>query len=324
MNINRLVILLLPILMIFCHNNKDLINALAIIQTVNGKSPEMYYVNNDETSLIYIEFIPNENSGGESILLKRLDRFGETWAQLNSFSIVEESGTLLLLDSVINEITIEGRKYLFFRTECAYAGTWSIGYNKNRFIYYDMVDDKLLDVAYSIRSREVIGNYEYEDSDVSRRKAILNHATKEVNKIYGDQNTDLDSEENFHLKWLSVNNNIYKQSSEERGEWIKVNFIEMDKSFFYKRIEDDPNNQQIISNSKYIAYAGFVNPILAYSKKSGKSFVLWIPEGWPNGGAWGIRSFKIDNIDNNIIIASNEGTTIYFDMINSLIRAVDN
>ena len=108
------------------------------------------------------------------------------------------------------------------------------------------------------------------------------------------------------------------------AEWIDIVFTEYDKSFFYNRFNNDDNHSSLINGAEYEAFAGFINPILAFSKTEQKSYVLWLPQAWPNGAGWGARSYKIDKIVDNIIVASCSFDTLYFDMNNRKVLQYEN
>jgi hypothetical protein len=88
--------------------------------------------------------------------------------------------------------------------------------------------------------------------------------------------------------------------------------------------ENDFNSPVEYSNYQYLAYSSFVSPIFAYSKEFNKSYVVFIPEGYPTGGAWGLRSFYITNLIGNVIYAKSEEFRIEIDLVNKKIRSYDN
>lgn len=302
-------------------NGQQKIDALSIITTIITTKPKAYAVSDDNNKIIFL----NEEKGewsNSSLYLTALEKINNNWIQISKRKIGNEDMVDLHSDT-IKSVVINNTNYSFFIADGFYQGTAYNGLNRNHFIFYNMESDSLIDVTYILQAGDAVGNYEISNSTISKNKELLGYVTNCVNTIYGKQNLDLNSVDNFHLKWLSLNPEIYNRVKDNLNSqsWIDVNFPSFNKDFFYSRIDKDPNNPKIIDSSKYIAYAGFVNPVLVYNKEVQKCFVLWIPEGWPSGGAWGIRSFEIDSISDDLIFASDGSISIDFDVAHNKLRA---
>lgn len=67
-------------------------------------------------------------------------------------------------------------------------------------------------------------------------------------------------------------------------------------------------------SSKYLALGGFASPIIVYNILSKKSQVVFIPEGWPNGAAWGLRSYYLKSINGDILIVESDENLLKIDL----------
>ncbi len=300
----------------------DKIEVEKIIKTISGKKPSVYGIYEENTKIIYIETI--EDDYKELHSLNILEKINNKWIRKNSYKIGEDVEKIQLSIDTFQNIVINNKKYLFFDAYCMNSGTAYNGINQNLFIYYDYENDSLLEISYSICTGQVLGDYSLKNSNIENYPLILNHTITQVNRIYGKPNLNINDIENYHLKWTSINNNIYylveKYANSEI--WFDLKILTLNKDFFFSQVKEDPNVVDIKSSSKYLARAGFASPILAYSKEKNESYVLWIPADWPCGGAWGLRSFQINDINNEIIIASNEFFIFNFDLEKKKIKAI--
>ncbi len=224
----------------------------------------------------------------------------------------------------ITSFTVSGNEYYYFVASHTFAGTAFIGFSMHRFIFYNPDNDSLINLSYS-KSEGKVGEYEVNDKDeIFFFKDFIALTSGFIKEQYGEQNLDLESIENFHTKWLTLNEGIYNSVSARKNKWVDIAFTKYNKSFFYDRLNNEANHSPLFNGAEYVAFAGFVNPILAFSKIEQKSYVLWIPQAWPNGSGWGARSYNIDNIVDNIIIASCWFDTLYFDMNRSKVLLHEN
>lgn len=293
-----------------------------IIKTTRGKALHSFTLNNEKDKIFLLETkVDNFN---ESLHFIVLERFNKTWVEISNYKIAADFEKVRPINDSIKNILIDSISYIFFGSECYQMGTAFNGYTANTFVYYDDVRDSLLEVTYSIWAGAASGNYAIKNSSIKNHTSIIKHTVVQVENIYGKQNLNIDDPENFHLKWAAMNNDIYDKVEKYRdlNIWIDFNILTMPKEFFFSRIENDPNGMEIKSSSKFRAVAGFVNPLLVYSIEEQLTYVLWIPSGWPSGGAWGLRSFEIDDISEYIIIASDEFQILHFDLQNMKVKSI--
>jgi hypothetical protein len=295
------------------------LNPISIIKTIRGREPIAFTINNEKSKIVFIEH--KEDGLNQELFFIVLAKINNTWIEFNSYSISEGFDIVRPINDSIQHIIIDNNTYMFFGTECYSTGTAYNGLTANTFVYYDDKRDSLLEVTYSIWAGEAMGNYGIKNSSLKNHISIIEHTTKQVEKMYGKQNLNIDDPVNYHLKWISMNNDIYENIEKYSNKWLEFNILKMPKDFFFSNVENSSNDMDVKSSLKYLAVAGFVNPVLAFSKEEQITFVLWIPAGWPSGAFWGDRSFKIDQINDDIIITSNEDYILYFDIKNSKVKA---
>jgi hypothetical protein len=303
-------------------SNIEDVDPSSIIKTIRKKAPLTFALNKANDKIFLLE--KKENGFDESLHFIVIEKINNSWVEINNYKIADTFEKVLPINDSIQNILIDNKNYIFFALECNQSGSAYNGFNANTFVYYDDFRDSLIEVTYSIWVGDASGNYSIKNSSLKNYTSILKHTAMQVENIYGKQNLNINDPNNFHLKWLAMNNDIYDKAEKysDLDIWFDFNALLMSKDFFFSRIEDDPNRVEVKSNSKYMAYGGFVNPVLVYSKEKSITYVLWIPAGWPAGGAWGIRSFMIDDIKEDIIIASDKSQILHFDINNMKVKSI--
>ena len=103
---------------------------------------------------------------------------------------------------------------------------------------------------------------------------------------------------------------------------IQVNFGRYSGRSLYERYLDK-NNSNEVKSSRYIALGGFISPIIIYDILNKESKVVFIPEGWPNGGAWGVRSYFVKAIKDNILEIESDENVIKINLDKSVINVTN-
>jgi len=123
----------------------------------------------------------------------------------------------------------------------------------------------------------------------------------------------------FDLGWLAANKALYQQRAEQQ-KWKDIHFPVVSKA-----ILDSMSSQNIMKVGDLTVQGGFVTPILAYSESSQQGYVIWIPEGWPNGGGWGFRSLYVDRVTprGEIVVSNREDIFLRFDFPGRRVQFLD-
>ena len=103
------------------------------------------------------------------------------------------------------------------------------------------------------------------------------------------------------MSWKDDNRGLYDKL-EKSNVWYVVKFIEITKEEFYDFFENGNGKVEMYRSDEYFAIAGFRNPIFIYNKYSSNGYMVYVPQGYPYGAAWGARSFEIDRITTEGII----------------------
>lgn len=184
------------------------------------------------------------------------------------------------------------------------------------FVFYNLQDDTHpIVINYTRSGGDVFGEYEIlakksQKKDLSHYKHFLKETNKYVEAIFGS-NEDINSSKNYIAKW-----NI------ENGDFDEgyIDFLEYKSDELFQKYAID-NQGDTLENNRYIVFAGFASPILAYDKLEKKTLVLWVPAGFPNGCCWGTRSFYLKSFKDNIVTAeSQDDGVIKIDITNRKIE----
>lgn len=322
---NISILFLSCIIFIRCNDNElKSIEVLNTIKTVSTKEPICYTTSNNGSMILYL--ISEQNDVGQSgISLNVLENIDRRWDRINEHKLFVENGSLSIVEDSIQKINIGSDDYFFFVADEYFSGTANNGLTSNRFIFYNTEKDSLIDISYSKWTGEATGQFKTKNGKVNEYKDFLTYLSPFIEKKYGKQNLNIDDEENFHLKWISENSDIYNQTANYKssGSWLDIKIVTYKKDFFFSMMEELSYNLEIKHSPKYLVSAGFCSPVLVYSKLKDEAYVLWIPEGWPNGGGWGLRSFRIDSIEEDIITISDKFLILEFHLVSNKFRVIE-
>ncbi len=95
------------------------------------------------------------------------------------------------------------------------------------------------------------------------------------------------------FQWRAANPNLF--SNLRKTESSKIEFVAHQSSQYYDQYKADFKDCEV-ENDRYKAYSGFKSPVFVYDKINNQSLLLFIPNGWPNGGAWGMRSYTVTQL----------------------------
>lgn len=202
-------------------------------------------------------------------------------------------------------VTINNQDYFYSTIELYLQGTASNGINNFIFIFQDVsFKTKPIILSYERSNGEFAGNYKTESKDIGKYTDFMDETNKFVTLVFSESNDDIDNEDNFHLKWKIINDNVFERINNNDEAYVR--FVKFNSDDLYQKIMNEYEVEEIEDDS-YKLITGFISPTIIYDKKSDESIVVFIPEGWPNGGGWGHRSFYPKGITGDkIMIESDE------------------
>ena len=204
----------------------------------------------------------------------------------------------------ISIIKINNNDFYYSIIDLGMSGTAHNGMNSFLFIFQDTdFVSKPIKIYYERWDREFSGDYKTETNSIDEYYPFIEETNKFISEIFGISNDDLDSPENFHLKWNSNNGNIYENIENNGIGYFKL--IEFFGNDFYEKIKSEYDIHEIVNN-KYKMISGFKSPTVIYDQTKNKSIVIYIPQSWPNGGGWGFRSYWPKKIDGETFMIESE------------------
>lgn len=286
------------------------IDTLSVVKSHCKCTPITYRYFSQANKIMYLKEMPENNSGfSEKLKLLVLEQIEDNWVEIFKFEIDPEFDlSRLASDSIANK-NVTGIQYAYFVIMNAYSGVAFNGLQIHSFYFYNTKSDEIITIRYEYVSGQAFGEYKPADNKpIKNYKQFIPVMSEFVEHYYGNQNTDIDDPSNFNLKWESLNENIYDQLDNyiNTDRYINIKFPKYDKIFYDNQFANDPNHPKEFRSDKYKVFAGYVSPIFLFSKAENASYVLYIPQGWPTGSEWAYRSFNIEKISNDLIVASNE------------------
>lgn len=252
----------------------------------------------------------------EGIKIRFYEKIGNKWLKLKELNQCNES-VIIDIDSLQSTI-INNNPFFVIMESIARRGTAYNGLEEYKFIFYNTATSSFDIINYEKWARQE-GTFSIENQEISKYKYFVKYINENIlnNNI---EIYDINAHTNFNLKWELKNNGIYDMS--DYDSWNSLNYTEYDEFFFNK---NKSSSDQTIENDKYVVSSGFVEPLIAFNKETKKSYVLWLPEGWPNGAGWGFRSFYAKFFfDDNTIVVQNDDNLFFFDILNSKFKITRN
>jgi hypothetical protein len=334
MKINiRILLVLIPLITITaCFNKSSNEQNIENFELINIDTEIRYYLesqlssdekivrakaNTSKNKIVAITKNASKEFDKSFVKTSYFEKLGGKWIELQSFKLSEEFVLYFPMDT-IELIQVENTSYYLTQVEVGHLGTANNGLDNMKYIFYNIRLDSVVTIDY-YRWNQKPGEFSIDNGKKSNFKHLISFLNK--NKIKESDDKDLNSQENFYLKWLSLNRGLYDLVYSQNG-WSEIVIPTYSKEFFFSRLASDPNYTKVFTKYGYLAIAGFANPIIAYSKKEDVSYVLWIPSGWPNGGAWGTRSFEIIGISRYGIVKAKMSNNIILeiDIKNRVVR----
>lgn len=319
--------LIIIMLFVFVNNLYSQYNFNSIATTICRCNPEAVVGNN--IKILYYSKEENEDwqDYEKRIVLNVIEKINYNWVKTDKINIESKYDYYSVFNNEFKYLNIGNQEYYYSVIECGLGGTANNGIDVINFIFYNLSNSRIINLKYIRFAGEPNGTYSIDnETNLSSYKEFISHTTSFVENKYGKDNLDIDDENNYLTKWNLSNQNLFEELKrlKNTGEYIDLNILEYNPSFYKKMFENDVNSPVEYSNYQYLVYSSFASPIFAYSKELNKSYVVFIPEGCPVGGAWGLRSFYITNLIGNVIYAKSEEFRIEIDLVNKKIRSYDN
>lgn len=285
-------------------------------QTVESKikiacqcKPIAYYPEIENEKLYFTKLVKGEYS--ENLFLFVYEKIGNIWIQISEFKIDDETD-FYELQPIETETVINQTKYFYSVYSLDNMGTAYYGRERYMFVFQEMTKSKNPIIIYFEKWASENGYYEVKgQKDIEPYKAFLKKCSEFVDKKFPAISEDIDIPENFSTKWEIENNSVYK-SIVDQDINIEINFVEFDGNSFYNNYKHTTSEE--LKSTKYLVLGGFASPIIVYNIQSKKSQVVFIPEGWPNGGGWGVRSYYLKSINGDILTIASEDNYLKIDL----------
>lgn len=204
---------------------------------------------------------------------------------------------------------IDNKMFIIFETTS--AGTFFNGMQTYNFCLFNLSDNSYEILKYFYISGNFVGEYINEEEVSERTQKILFPLAINFLEKKGIGKEDSIEENSFpHIEWIANNPTIYEDIKENKDHYydLKIGFTSIDKEMIPKLSDYDgdlgayTSNISTLETDNYIIYGGFAAPIIGVDKSTNDGFMIFVPEGYPSGGGWGVRSFKIESLNENILI----------------------
>jgi hypothetical protein len=266
------------------------------IKILCGCKPISFYPVIDK-KLVFTKL--NEGEYLDNLYMYVYEKIGNRYTEAFNYLIDDETDRY---DIVLtkNNIEIGNKEYFYSIYALLNTGTAYNGREKYMFVFKDLNNSNEPIIIYF--EKWINGNGEYYvkgNKEISPYKLFLNKCSEFIDKEFPVKNDNIDDIDNFHLKWDIENSKLFNSINNEETD-IQINFIKYKDKTLYDNYIDE-NNLNEVKSSNYLALGGFTSPIVLYDILNKESKVIFIPEGWPNGGGWGFRSYHVKNIKDNIL-----------------------
>lgn len=242
---------------------------------------------------------------------------------------------ILPSDYEINNILLEKIKvtetHLFFVFESSSYGTSMNGITKYYFWILCFANNE----SFAIPVEYVISEFApcLDEIDSSISPELLNLFRPFIEEVLGSLGIGLEDEVNskkfLHIDWLIENKNVYNELIEfkDTNDLFEIKFLHSESSLFpaideyFSDEEIFKSNCQLAENEFYKVSAGFALMVVALDKKNMSNFIIWIPQGYPAGGAWGVRSFSIEKLEKQVLTIFSEDFKLEISLDNGQCRS---
>ena len=293
-------------------------NVESIVKTICHCQPINFYpeIKNNK---VFFTSLDNNNEYYPALYMNVYEKTGTKWFQELKFKIEDQSDFIDFVESE-NSIFIDKNEYFYSIYSKGNRGTAFNGRSAYMFIFQNLNNPtSTIVINFEIWAGDNNGDYTVKDQDnITPFKSFIKKSSEFVEKEFGSSNNDINSPENFHIKWKIENEDIYKSIDSENKE-ISFHPTEYSGKKLYDSYIITDNE---FKNSRYFAYGGFASPIFVYDIVKKTSKVIFIPEAWPNGAGWGFRSFYVKSLNGDILTIESGNTNLVFNLMTNKFNVV--
>lgn len=312
-----------------------------IVSTTYGQSKSLIkdfctctpltYSNTQDSHQLY--FIEKVEDGQEdtpfALHLRKIEKRSHSW-QLLSDEILDLSTITLSEEDLQNNyenyfdyvfpakerqmefINLAQKDYLYTVLRLGKSGTAYNGLHEYLFVFQDRLADDPPLLYYYERS-EYENGFTLRSSDRTSNPKdpfytfivnfVQDHLRPKEPSYYIDE-TEI-------FQWRDWNPRLFSNLQQSKSSSIQ--FVTHDSITFYKEHKRHFGNPEV-QNEHYQAHSGFRSPVFVYDKKKDQSLLVFIPNGWPNGGAWGTRSYNVTQLKGNKLYLESENDLLIIDL----------
>lgn len=213
---------------------------------------------------------------------------------------------------------------LFIVFETSHIGTAYNGISTYNFCMMNLLDYSFEVIKYSYVAGDFVGEYINLDSISEETQMQVLPFAKDFlkkNGIGDDEKLEINAFP--HIEWVVNNPSIYENII-QRNFFSKIIFTPISTNIISKFLDQNKEQQKhktndilYTENEYYCVYAGFVMPIIGLDKINRKYFMIFVPQGYPAGAAWGIRSYYINHLKGHILsIYNNDSESLTINLQN--------
>ncbi|HLS30128.1 MAG TPA: hypothetical protein VK021_04680 [Flavobacteriaceae bacterium] len=203
----------------------------------------------------------------------------------------------------MRKISLDGEQYYYAILELYKRGTAYGGSHRLLFVFYNLEREEDPQVIY-FEKWDSTSKGEWRQMGNLSTKAF--ELFKKQASIYIDERFYSDEDpyawENYLKEWNELNPNLHDDLREDRH--YTANFLTFETEEFYNKMKEKfPYKEQ--ENDAYRLFDAGFSPIFGYNKNTDKSFIVFVPQAWPSGGAIGMREIVLRKLTDNKVIIGN-------------------
>lgn len=222
------------------------------------------------------------------------------WGFIDSVVLFEEGRKSFSISSVAF-LPLGAQSGFLVETEAGRMGTAKAGLTERDYIFY-VPGSASASVYRYVKWLRQEGELELVQPGSGDFRGYLSR------KLAGGEASSAEAD-TFQRAWLAHNEHLYEQM-DSTNTWFEIRFPDYSPAL----MDSFPSDNQLSSGDLRVV-GGFAHPILAYSKKADRTFSLWVPAGWPNGGGWGFRSLYVEEVsrDGHVTVSNRDDVHILLD-----------
>lgn len=311
---------------------------LEIIENFCDCQPLLYSQILPNNQLLYIEKVPypKEEDRPFDLHLKTLQKKAEQWSLVSDKRLHIHHAALSkeefhrgfedYIDNVeamehhqeLQRFSFSSKDYVFGILALERIGTAYQGLHELVFLF-QALDNKTDPLLYYYQRFDYEESYILRNTDpnATAKDPFLTFCKAFIEKELTTKEPPLYIAEKEVFQWRKNNPKIFDNIQKKGASSIV--FSSYDSADFYNHHKAYFLSCEI-ENDQYKAYTDFKSPVFVYDKKGAKSLLVFLPDGWPNGGAWGIRSYRIATLKQSKLYLESPDTRYIIDLAQHTIK----